>query len=69
MAYIPLPKAVEFLGLHPNTLRGYADEGKIKSITMRYLQTPATKANWKGVKTGIIQRLPEWCKDAPYQIK
>ncbi|MFM7364858.1 MAG: IS607 family transposase [Cuspidothrix sp.] len=32
MAYIPLRKAVEFLGLHPNTLRRYADEGKIKSI-------------------------------------
>ncbi|WP_339382056.1 IS607 family transposase [Aetokthonos hydrillicola] len=32
MSYIPLRKAVEFLGLHPNTLRKYADEGKIKSI-------------------------------------
>ncbi len=32
MAYIPLRKAVEFLDLHPNTLRKYADEGKIKSI-------------------------------------
>ncbi|MGB7710986.1 MAG: IS607 family transposase [Microcoleus sp.] len=31
-AYIPLRKAVEFLGLHPHTLRKYADEGKIKSI-------------------------------------
>ncbi|WP_244142181.1 MerR family DNA-binding transcriptional regulator [aff. Roholtiella sp. LEGE 12411] len=33
MYAIPLRKAVEFLGLHPNTLRKYADEGKIKSIT------------------------------------
>lgn len=32
MAYIPLRKAVQFLGMHPNTLRKYADEGKIKSI-------------------------------------
>jgi putative resolvase len=32
MAYIPLRKAVQFLGLHPNTLRKYADEGQIKSI-------------------------------------
>ncbi|MGB3204155.1 MAG: IS607 family transposase [Crinalium sp.] len=32
MAYIPLRKAVEFLGLHQHTLRKYADEGKIKSI-------------------------------------
>ncbi|MBD2159600.1 IS607 family transposase [Limnothrix sp. FACHB-1083] len=32
MAYIPLRKTVEFLGLHPNTLRKYADEGKIETI-------------------------------------
>ncbi len=32
MAYIPLRKAVEFLGMHPNTLRKYADDGQIKSI-------------------------------------
>jgi predicted site-specific integrase-resolvase len=32
MVYIPLRKAVEFLAMHPNTLRKYADEGKIKSI-------------------------------------
>jgi putative transposase len=37
--------------------------------TIRYLQKPETKANWKQIKTGIIQGLPEWCKDAPYQIK
>lgn len=30
--YIPLRKAVERLGLHPHTLRKYADEGKIESI-------------------------------------
>jgi predicted site-specific integrase-resolvase len=32
MPYVPLRKAVEFLGLHPNTLRKYADERKIKSV-------------------------------------
>jgi predicted site-specific integrase-resolvase len=32
MPYVPLRKAVEVLGLHPNTLRKYADEGKIQSI-------------------------------------
>jgi predicted site-specific integrase-resolvase len=32
MAYVPLRKAVKFLGLHPHTLRKYADEGKIESI-------------------------------------
>lgn len=32
MPYVPLRKAVEQLGLHPNTLRRYADEGKIEII-------------------------------------
>ena len=32
MPYVPLRKAVELLGLSPNTLRKYADEGKIQSI-------------------------------------
>ncbi|MDJ0903469.1 MAG: IS607 family transposase [Xenococcus sp. MO_188.B8] len=32
MAYVPLRKAVEKLGLHPNTLRRYANEGKIPII-------------------------------------
>ena len=32
MAYVPLRKAVKRLGLHPNTLRRYADQGKIKII-------------------------------------
>ncbi len=32
MAYVPLRKAVEKLGLHPNTLRRYADQGKIPYI-------------------------------------
>ncbi|WP_268951833.1 hypothetical protein [Planktothrix agardhii] len=36
MAYIPLRKAVEFLDLHPNTLR--------KNETIKYLQQPDTKA-------------------------
>lgn len=30
--FVPLRKAVQELGLHPNTLRKYADEGKIPSI-------------------------------------
>ena len=32
MPYVPLRKAVKELGLHPNTLRRYADEGKIEII-------------------------------------
>ncbi|WP_229424489.1 helix-turn-helix domain-containing protein [Moorena producens] len=27
------------------------------------------KANWKAIKTGILNGLPEWCKAVPYQIK
>jgi predicted site-specific integrase-resolvase len=32
MSLVPLRKAVEKTGLHPNTLRKYADEGRIHSI-------------------------------------
>ncbi|MCG5061450.1 MAG: IS607 family transposase [Limnoraphis sp. WC205] len=32
MSLVPLRKAVEKTGLHPNTLRKYADEGRIYSI-------------------------------------
>ena len=32
MSLVPLRKAVERTGLHPNTLRKYADEGRIYSI-------------------------------------
>jgi predicted site-specific integrase-resolvase len=32
MAYVPLREAVKRLGLHSNTLRKYADNGKIESI-------------------------------------
>lgn len=32
MTLVPLRKAVEATGLHPNTLRKYADEGRIHSI-------------------------------------
>ena len=32
MRYVPSRKAAQVLGLHPNTLRKYADEGRIKAI-------------------------------------
>ena len=32
MPYIPSREAAKLLGLHPNTLRQYADEGKIRII-------------------------------------
>lgn len=37
--------------------------------TVKYLQQPDTKANWKVIKTGIIRSLPDWAKEIPYQIK
>ncbi|WP_339381219.1 transposase [Brasilonema sp. UFV-L1] len=37
--------------------------------TIRYLQQPNTKANWKEIKTGILHSLPDWCSEVPYQIK
>lgn len=37
--------------------------------TIGYLQQPETKANWKAIKGGILEALPEWCKEVPYQIK
>jgi putative transposase len=37
--------------------------------TIEYLQHAKTKANWKAIKGGILESLPEWCKEVPYQIK
>ncbi len=37
--------------------------------TVEYLQQPDTQANWKAIKGGILDTLPEWCKEVPYQIK
>jgi len=37
--------------------------------TIEYLQQPETKANWKAIKGGILEALPDWCKEVPYQIK
>ena len=37
--------------------------------TVKILHDGTVKANWKAIKTGILNDLPEWCKDVPYQIK
>ncbi|WP_293104379.1 helix-turn-helix domain-containing protein [Moorena sp. SIOASIH] len=37
--------------------------------TVKILQSGEVKANWKAIKTGILNDLPEWCKSVPYQIK
>ncbi|MEH2363325.1 RNA-guided endonuclease InsQ/TnpB family protein [Nostoc sp.] len=37
--------------------------------TIAYLKEPSTKANWKAIKSEILNALPEFCKTVPYQIK
>ena len=37
--------------------------------TVEYLKQPDTQANWKAIKTGILNDLPDWAKPVPYQIK
>ncbi|NEN99899.1 MAG: transposase [Moorea sp. SIO3I7] len=37
--------------------------------TVKMLENGETKANWKAIKTDILNNLPEWCKTVPYQIK
>ncbi|NEO17875.1 MAG: transposase [Moorea sp. SIO4A1] len=37
--------------------------------TIKILQVGIVKANWKAIKTDILNDLPEWCKVVPYQIK
>lgn len=41
----------------------------VYNTTIKYLQQPNTKANWKAIKTEILHGLPEWAKSVPYQIK
>ena len=41
----------------------------IYNRTVEYLREPGTKANWKEIKTGILSDLPDFCKEAPYQVK
>jgi len=37
--------------------------------TVEYLSQAGTVANWMEIKTGIINSLPDWAKEVPYQIK
>ncbi|WP_407900751.1 zinc ribbon domain-containing protein [Scytonema sp. NUACC26] len=36
---------------------------------LELLRDGVIKANWKAIKGGILNNLPDWCKDTPYQIK
>jgi putative transposase len=37
--------------------------------TVELLRDGVVKANWKAIKGSILNGLPDWCKDTPYQIK
>ena len=37
--------------------------------TVELLKHPDTKAQWKSIKTDLMQDMPEWSKEVPYQIK
>lgn len=37
--------------------------------TVEFLKQPETKADWKAIKTGILNSLPDFCKPVPYMIK
>ncbi len=37
--------------------------------TVELLRDGFVKANWYAIKTGILNNLPEWCGEVPYQIK
>jgi putative transposase len=41
----------------------------VYNTTIKLLQDGVIKANWKVIKTGILNSLPDFCKDVPYQIK
>ncbi|WP_337441953.1 helix-turn-helix domain-containing protein, partial [Fischerella thermalis] len=41
----------------------------VYNTTVKLLQDSTIKANWKAVKTDILNGLPDFCKSVPYQIK
>jgi len=41
----------------------------VYNLTVGYLNKPKTKANWKKIKGGILESLPKWSEEIPYQIK
>ena len=40
----------------------------VYNTTVKLLQDSSIKANWKAIKTDILNGLPEWSKSVPYQI-
>ncbi len=41
----------------------------VYNTTIKLLEDGSMKANWKAIKTGILNSLPDFCKPVPYQIK
>lgn len=41
----------------------------VYNTTVKLLQDSTVKANWKAIKTDILNGLPDFCKSVPYQIK
>ena len=41
----------------------------VYNTTIKLLQDSSIKANWKAIKTDILNGIPDWCKPVPYQIK
>jgi putative transposase len=41
----------------------------VYNTTIKLLQDGKIKANWKAIKGEILNNLPDWCKEVPYQIK
>ena len=51
-------------------IRKYAGAARyLYNKTIEYLKQPGTSANWKKIKTQLINQAPDWTKDVPYQIK
>ncbi|MDH6057025.1 helix-turn-helix domain-containing protein, partial [Umezakia ovalisporum] len=38
----------------------------VYNTTVKLVQDPSIKANWKGIKTDILNKLPQWSKSVPY---
>ncbi len=41
----------------------------VYNYTVEYLKQEGTKASWMAIKKEILDSLPEWCKEVPFQIK
>jgi len=54
VTYVPLKKAVEITGLHPNTLRKYADRGDIPSYRIPNGDRRFDVSSFVQCKSGVV---------------